>query len=474
MFEDAGDSSAGLSAAGDAERVAAFVRKHRISNVTHDSREATGGGVLFVCVPGSQTDGHDHAAAAVESGATALICERALPLDVPQLVVLNARASLADAAATVWGQPAKGLTMVGVTGTAGKTTVTHLIGEALEYNGVSATVIGTLSGARTTPESSELHRRLAWELDGGTESVVMEVSSHALDLERVRGVAFDVTAFTNLGHDHLDFHSTMEAYYGAKRRLFEPDHTRLAVVCVDDEWGRRLAAEIGHSVPLLTCETTDATAAALTAQGSSFVWGAERLRVSSPLIGRYNLTNMVIAATTLSALGLDDSSIVAGLSSASPVPGRLEVVPGGRSVVVDYAHKPEALVAALRSVRELTRGRLILVVGAGGDRDKSKRSLMGAAAAEYADVVYFTSDNPRTEDPEAIIADIIGGAGNGTAEISIESDRRQAIAQAIGAAGPDDLVLIAGKGHETTQTIGTERFEFDDRVVARQILEHTP
>lgn len=452
-----------------------FIADHDIRDVTHDSREVRPGS-LFVCIPGDSVDGHDFAADAVSAGAAALVCERSLGLEVPQCVVPDARAALADAAVAVWGDPSRSLVTVGVTGTAGKTTVTHLIGEALRHAGMSSVVFGTLSGERTTPEASDLQRRLATERDAGTESVVMEVSSHALDLHRVRGTSFDVAVFTNLGHDHLDFHHTMEDYFAAKSALFTTEFTNRAVVCVDDVWGQRLADDLSLG-PLAVdrCSTGDARDPQLSAATSSFAWRAATSRLETRLIGRYNLTNLIIAATTLSTLGLSDDQVVEGLSRTTPVPGRLEVVsfePGQPAVVVDYAHKPDALVAALTSVRELTKGSLIVVFGAGGDRDPSKRAPMGDAARAHADVTYATSDNPRTEDPLAIIADIVGPSADASANgWIVEPDRGTAIERAIAAAGPDDLVLIAGKGHETTQTIGTEQFEFDDRVVARQLLE---
>jgi UDP-N-acetylmuramoyl-L-alanyl-D-glutamate--2,6-diaminopimelate ligase len=447
-----------------------------LAAVVHDSR-AVADGALFCCVRGSKIDGHELAPAAVEAGAAALLVDHELPLDVPQLVVADVRAALGPVAAAFWDHPSRHLTVLGVTGTAGKTTLTHLLAAILAAAGRRCGVVGTLSGARTTPEAPELQALLADHRRRGDDAVAMEVSSHGLELHRVDATRFAVAVFTNLSQEHLDFHGTMDAYFAAKARLFTPAFTDRAVICVDDPWGRRLLADVEGrgDVAVHPYGIDDACDIRLTPAGASFRWRGHEVRL--PLAGRFNVANAVGAATSAAVLGLAPAVIARGLSSAAPVPGRFEVVDAGQpfTVVVDYSHKPDALEQALVAARELVTGdgELTVVFGAGGDRDSAKRPMMGEVAARLADLVVLTSDNPRSEDPAAILADIAAGMPAGAAPgVRTEPDRRRAIALAVGAVRPGGVVVIAGKGHETTQTVGDTILPFDDRVVAREALAH--
>jgi len=433
-----------------------------VHDVHHDSRQVVPGS-LFCCIPGQRTDGHDHAAAAVAAGAVALIGERPLGLGVPEIVVADARAAMAPAAAEVYHHPSRHLDVIGVTGTNGKTTVTHLVAAVLEAAGRPTAIIGTLSGTRTTPEAPELQRRLAGHVARGGRAAALEVSSHALVLHRVDAIRIAVAVFTNLGRDHLDFHQTMDAYFQAKAALFEPERSEHAVVSLDDPYGRLLrdAARIpteGYSLD----ELADLRVGA---DEVRFTWAGQDVRV--PLGGRFNAGNAIAAAHVARHLGVDPATIARGLAEVRPVPGRFEAVPTSRGVlaVVDYAHTPDALDAALSGAREIAGSdRVIVVFGCGGDRDRAKRPAMGEVAVRLADRVVLTSDNPRREDPMTIIDEIRTGMDDTTA-VDIEPDRRRAIALALGAARPGDVVLVAGKGHETTQTIGDDDLPFTDRDV---------
>jgi UDP-N-acetylmuramoyl-L-alanyl-D-glutamate--2,6-diaminopimelate ligase len=441
-----------------------------VGGVEFDSRRV-GPGTLFCCLPGAHVDGHRFAADAVARGAAALLVERALDLDVTQVVVApgSARSAMARLSAAFYGQPARDLTMVGITGTNGKTTVTHLVASILEASGCPTGVIGTLSGERTTPESPDLQRRLAEFRDTGRRAVAMEVSSHGLDQHRVDGIVFDVAAFTNLSRDHLDAHGTMEAYFAAKARLFERGRARTAVVDIDDPWGRRLARSASTD-RVVTVQRSEASDIHLSVGSSSFRWRGRLLTV--PLSGLFNVDNALVAATVAEALGIDPDQVAAGLAAAPPVPGRMEVVWAGPpfTVMVDYAHTPAGLEAALAAARDVSgTGRVLSVFGAGGDRDRGKRRAMGEAGARHSDLVVLTSDNPRSEDPATIIAEVRAGAGSG-AEVLVEPDRAGAIALALGRAEPGDVVVIAGKGHESGQHVGDRVLPFDDRAVARVAL----
>jgi UDP-N-acetylmuramoyl-L-alanyl-D-glutamate--2,6-diaminopimelate ligase len=441
-----------------------------VTSVDFDSRRVGEGG-LFCCVPGEHTDGHDHAVEAVSRGAASLLCEHVLDLDVTQVVVGSGsvRPAMASVAAAFWGHPARSLQTVGVTGTNGKTTVTQLIAAVLEAAGRPTEVIGTLGGTRTTPEAPDLQMYLAEAVGAGRRAVAMEVSSHALTQHRVDAIRFDVAAFTNLSRDHLDHHGTMEAYFEAKAALFAPDRCRHAVVLADDPWGARLLERLDPAATSAV-RRDEAARVELTVGASRFTWRGRT--VDLPLSGRFNVDNALVAAAVAVALGVDEESVVAGLGAVPVVPGRMEVVGAGGpvEVLVDYAHTPAGLDGALRAVRTLAGdGRVVCLFGCGGDRDTGKRPEMGSVATGLADVVVLTSDNPRSEDPAAIIDQVRSGM-DGPAEVVVEPDRATAVRVAVGLARPGDVVLLAGKGHETTQTSGGATVPFDDRVAAAEAL----
>ena len=446
------------------------VQNSNVVDLTHDSR-MVGPGWAFACVPGEYHDGHDFAPGAVAAGSTLLVVERRLPLDVAQLVVGDVRRTMGSLAAVVHGRPSDQLRIVGVTGTNGKTTVTHLLGAILEAAGSDHRELGTLSGTRTTPEAPDLQRQLREFVDEGVDTVVMEVSSHALALHRVRGVHFDVAVFTNLGHDHLDLHGSLEAYFRAKAQLFTTELTDVGVTNVDDPYGCLLLD--GAGIDMVGYRLADAADLAVGLGTHSFSWRGAEFRV--PLGGEFNASNVIGALTAAAQLGIAPDVAAMGLAGMSTVPGRYEVVtdPGASvSVVVDYAHTPDGLVELLGAVRTGTAGgRVICVFGCGGDRDREKRPLMGAAAAEHADLVVVTSDNPRNEDPMAIIEEAVAGIEERyRGRLTIDVDRRAGIRAALHMAQPGDVVVIAGKGHEATQTIGDTAHPFDDRAVARELL----
>ncbi len=438
-----------------------------LARAVHDSRQVAPGD-LFCCVPGATFDGHDLAADAVAAGAVALVTERRLDLGVPEVVVTSVRTAMGPIAAELLGRPSDHLDVVGITGTNGKTTTTHLLAAILRSAGRRCALIGTLSGTRTTPEAPELQTLLASYRDEGYDSVAMEVSSHALDQHRVDGTRFRVAAFTNLSRDHLDHHGDMVTYFQAKARLFEPDLCDRAVVDVDDPHGRLLRD--AASVPSTGYGLDDADDLVLGAEGSTFTWRGERLEVG--LAGRFNVSNALAAATIAAELGVSPAQVAVGLRAAAQVPGRFERIEQGQPflAVVDYAHTPDGLEQLLVTARELAHGHRVLVVfGAGGDRDHSKRPVMGELASQLADVVIVTTDNPRSESPAAIISDVLSGTEDPN-DLRVEPDRRAAIALAVGEARPGDVVLVAGKGHETHQLIGTESVPFDDRHELRAAL----
>jgi UDP-N-acetylmuramoyl-L-alanyl-D-glutamate--2,6-diaminopimelate ligase len=476
-----------------------------VTSLTHDSR-AVRPGALFAAVPGTRADGHDHAPAAVAAGAVALLVERPLPdLAVPQVVVPRVRAALGPVASRLWGDPSRAVPVLGITGTNGKTTTTHLLEAIGAAAGLRTGVLGTVGarlggapvpgGGFTTPEAPELQAVLAAMRDDGAALVAMEVSSHALAQGRVDGTWFAAVGFTNLTHDHLDFHETMDDYFAAKARLFEPERAAAAAIHVDDPWGARLAelaAERGLATT--TFGRGDGPGPAPSLAGVVVGLGAagtdlrlEGEAIGTPvlvrlrLLGRFNVENALAAAATARAAGLPLEAVVAGLQAELVVPGRFEAVDAGQAfaVVVDYAHTPDALARVLVTARELlatgrATGRVVVVFGCGGDRDRAKRPVMGRAAAELADLVVVTSDNPRSEDPATIIGEILGGietVTGATDRLLVEPDRRAAIGLAVRAAAPGDVVVIAGKGHEPGQTIGATTLPFDDRTVARQALE---
>jgi UDP-N-acetylmuramoyl-L-alanyl-D-glutamate--2,6-diaminopimelate ligase len=438
-----------------------------VSAVHHDSRRVVPGS-LFACLPGDTTDGPRSASDAVERGAVALLCERPLALDVAQLVVRDARAALGPVAARFHGDPSHHLAVVGVTGTNGKTTTTHLLKAICEAAGRSCGVIGTLTGSRTTPEATDLQALLSEMRARGAQVVAMEVSSHALTLHRVDGTHFRAVGFTNLSQDHLDFHGDLESYFAAKARLFTPELAERGVVDADDAWGARLAA--AAPIPIEVIHPARVHDLELTLDGARFQWRGRPVELRLP--GRFNVANALVAGHLALALGVDEDDVVRGLASAAPVPGRFEVVDRGQpfAVVVDYAHTPEGLERALGAAREVVAGRVIVVFGCGGDRDRAKRPLMGAAAQQGADVVFVTSDNPRTEAPGDIVRDILEGVDRSDPDLHVVEDRRAAIADALSTAREHDIVVIAGKGHESVQVVGTREHPFDDRQVAAELL----
>jgi UDP-N-acetylmuramoyl-L-alanyl-D-glutamate--2,6-diaminopimelate ligase len=448
-----------------------------VTDLTHDSRQVRPG-TMFACLVGADHDGHDFAPAAVATGAPALLVERILDVDAVQVVVDDTRATVGHVAAAVHGRPSTRVRMVGVTGTNGKTTTAHLIGAILDGAGMRTAVLGTLTGVRTTPEAADLQRDLAALADAGTTAVVMEVSSHALALHRVTGTRFDAAVFTNLGRDHLDLHGSMEGYFRAKAQLFTAAYTDIGIVNADDPYGRLLldsAAIDDAGVEMVPYGRSDATGVVATTTMHSFSWRGRRVEVG--IGGAFNVMNSIAALTATSVLGLDDATAVRALGAAPPVPGRFEVVaapPGAAlpTVVVDYAHTPDGLVELLTAARQAAgSGRVIVVFGCGGDRDRDKRPQMGAAAVAGADRVVVTSDNPRGEDPGAIIDAVLRGIPTADRDrVVVEADRREAISLALDAAGPRDLVVVAGKGHETTQDLGDRVVEFDDRVVAAGLM----
>ncbi len=440
-------------------------------------------GSAFFCVPGSRVDGHSFAEAVVAAGAAALVVEQPLEIEVPQLLVEDARASMAVAADLFFGEPTRTLEVAGVTGTNGKTTTTILLRSVLEAAGRSCGLVGTVEwvvgGARrpaphTTPEAIDLQRLFREMLDAGDESVALEASSHGSTLRRLDRVRFDVLVFTNLTQDHLDLHETMEEYFQAKRRLFVGAQPPPAAVNVGDEHGRRLAIELVETgrAPVVTfglTEAADVRAEELEMGPNGSRFRAAGIEIETPLRGRFNVENVlgVVAAGLL--LDLGDDALAEGIRAVTGVTGRFEAVDEGQpfALIVDYAHTADSLDIVLQAARELGDGRLICVFGAGGDRDRGKRPIMGAVAAQRADHVIVTSDNPRSEDPLAIIQDILQGAG---IDVEIDPDRRSAIRRAVGLAAEGDVVVIAGKGHEQGQETAGVIEPFDDRVVARDAL----
>ncbi|MDD2421639.1 MAG: UDP-N-acetylmuramoyl-L-alanyl-D-glutamate--2,6-diaminopimelate ligase [Heliobacteriaceae bacterium] len=463
-----------------------------VKGLAYDSRRVQPGFVFF-CIPGQQFDGHDFALEAVNQGAVALVVERFLPLAVPQILVESARESMALAAAAFYAHPARRLLMVGVTGTNGKTTTCHLIEAVLRAYGYSVGVIGTIGNrmekrswpaTRTTPESLDLQALLAGMTNAGADAVVMEVSSHALEQQRVQGVEFDLGVFTNLTQDHLDYHGTLTSYRAAKARLFmelgqgSKFSKKKAIINADDPQANFFAQK--SAVPVITygidaAATVRATDLVVQAQGTrcKVAYPGGTVSLSLQLTGRFNIANALAAFTVGLAAGVDPDVGVRALGAVPGVPGRFEVIKQGQpfSVIVDYAHTPDGLENVLTTARTVTSGRVITVFGCGGDRDRTKRPKMGSVVARLSDVTVVTSDNPRTEDPENIIGDIIPGIqGVKGASYQVEVNRAEAIRSALQQARPGDLVLIAGKGHETYQVVGKTVLPFNDRKVAGAVL----
>jgi len=453
-----------------------------IRDLVYDASRATEGS-LFFCVRGSHVDGHELALDAVTNGAVALVVERPLDIAVAQVVVADTRAAMATAADVFFGEPTRTLEVAGVTGTNGKTTTAFLLHAILAASGRQPGLVGTVewrvggelrAAPRTTPEAIDLQHLFREMLDAGDRSVALEASSHGSAYRRLDRVRFDVLVFTNLSQDHLDLHGSMEEYFQAKRRLFTGVEPPPAAVNVGDEWGRRLAAELeaAHRAPLVTFGLApDAEVRAdeleLGPAGSRFRAGG--IAIETPLVGRFNVENALGAVAAGVLLGLDDEEIVAGIAAVDGVPGRFERIDAGQpfTVLVDYAHTPDSLDTVLQAARELDDGRLIVVFGAGGDRDRGKRPLMGRVARDRADLAIVTSDNPRSEDPLSIIQDVLQGAGT---DVEIDPDRRSAIARALSLATARDIVVVAGKGHEQGQEIDGVVQPFDDRAVVRECL----
>ncbi|MFN8035899.1 MAG: UDP-N-acetylmuramoyl-L-alanyl-D-glutamate--2,6-diaminopimelate ligase [Acidimicrobiia bacterium] len=462
-----------------------------VQGLTHDSRRVVPG-MLFCCVPGATTDGHEHAAAAVAAGAVALLVERFVAPDVPQARVADVRAALGPVAARGYGEPSRALRCLGVTGTNGKTTTTYLLEHVVQAAGERAGVIGTIGarvdgtrvpGVHTTPEAPELQLLLARMRDAGVGTVAMEVSSHALAQRRVDGTFFAATCFTNLTHEHLDYHRDLATYFEAKAHLFTPELTAAAVVNVDDPFGPELLERARSSgLPATAYGLSDrarftAVSVEHEADRTRFVLvdrgSGERAPVTTTLVGGFNVVNALAAAATATAAGIGFEHVVAGLCRPLVVPGRLERIDAGQQflVFVDYAHTPDALTRVLDVARSLTSaGRVLVVFGCGGDRDAEKRPMMGAAAAAGADLAFVTSDNPRSEEPQAIADEIVDGWRGGTPFI-VDLDRRAAIGRAVREARRGDVLVIAGKGHEAGQTTAGRTVPFDDRVVVREELE---
>lgn len=449
-------------------------------------------GDLYAALPGARAHGADFAAAALVAGAVGVLTDPAgaalLPPDTAAIVVDEPRRVLGQVAAHIYGEPATAMKMIGVTGTQGKTTTTRLLEDGLEAVGITGAVIGTvgtrvagtdIKTALTTPEAPDLHGLFALMRERDVEVCAMEVSSHALVLGRVDGVVFDVATFLNLGRDHLDFHTDVDDYFAAKASLFTPERARQGLTNIDDEFGRRLLAEA--TIPMQTFSTQgpadwQATDIELSGDGTSFTVVApdgQQYAARVPVPGAFNVSNALAAIASAALAGLDVSRVADGIGRGAGVPGRLERVDAGQDfvLVVDYAHKPDAVEAVIATLRPLTDGRVIVVLGAGGDRDPGKRPIMGEIAARLADLLIVTDDNPRTEDPAAIRAAVLAGTVAGPAEVLEVGDRRTAIVEAVRRAAPGDVVLIAGKGHETGQEIHGEVHPFDDRIVAREAVQ---
>jgi UDP-N-acetylmuramoyl-L-alanyl-D-glutamate--2,6-diaminopimelate ligase len=462
----------------------------RVRSLAYDSGSVAEGS-LFFCVPGTRRDGHDFAAEAVRAGAVGLVVERRLGLDASQVIVSDARRAMGRMAAAFFGRPSDDLLVIGVTGTNGKTTTSYLMDSILRASGRRTGLIGTIEsrvagevrpGVRTTPESIDLQSLFARMRAADVAAVAMEVTSHALAMHRVEGVCFEAAVFTNLSQDHLDFHSDMEHYFSAKRLLFAEDRAHCAVLNLDDPYGRRISE--ASSIPVLTFGFADdaqvrARTATVHGVGTSLSVTTPQgdVELFTPLVGSFNVSNCLAACAATLQVGIALPDIARGIASVHSVPGRFERVDRGQPfiVVVDYAHTPDSLENALGEARRLARssgGRAICVFGCGGDRDRGKRPLMGEVAARLADVVVVTSDNPRSEEPEAIIEAILHGVRTvrpaGADEVLV--DRREAIAAALGGARAGDVVVIAGKGHETGQEFDGCKIPFDDRSVAGESL----
>lgn len=457
-----------------------------ITGVAYDSRNVLPGNI-FVCIKGFETDGHKFAGMAAENGAAIIVAQDKIDVDVPVWYVENSRVEIAEIARKYYGNPSERFKLIGVTGTNGKTTVTYLIKSIIETAGMCIGVIGTnqniigdkvlvtQSTTPTTPNALELQQLFAEMSESDAQCVVMEVSSHALELDRVHGCHFDVGVFTNLTRDHLDFHKTMENYLAAKAKLFNISDK--GVVNFDDEGGRKIAAAADGEI-LKTGLSEDCDLRAenieITAKGTDFdaVYKGEKHHIHISIPGRFSVYNAISAMGAALLLGIDMDTVIKGLENASGVLGRVEVVPTDTdyTVIIDYAHTPDGLENIINTVKDFAVGRVITLFGCGGDRDNTKRPIMGEISGKLSDYTIITSDNPRTEDPEAIIADIVEGIKKTDGEYTVITDRREAIAYALDNAKKDDVIILAGKGQETYQIIGKEKYDFDERVVVYKHL----
>jgi len=444
-----------------------------VSGITQDSRHVQKGD-LYCCVRGQSFDGHLYVAEAIESGAVAILADCAIeniPENVPVVVVNDVRAVLGEVSSCGFGFPSRSLTMVGITGTNGKTSTAAMLASILSANSHKVRVFGTLTGERTTPEAIELQSKLRDAVDSGITHVVMEVSSHALHQGRVNGITFDVGIFTNIARDHLDYHGTEENYFAAKALLFAAGRSKIGVINIDDPRGQ-LLVDVG-STHTRAFSKNDIFDIEMSVGRVAYSWKGSRIEI--PMGGAFTVMNSLAALTAADALGVPFEAIVRGFATLQQVPGRFESVKNGHGigVVVDYAHTPDGLTQVLTSARELTDGRVLMVFGCGGDRDKGKRPLMGKIASELSDVVFVTSDNPRTEDPAAIIQEVVAGMSEQAQNAAhIDVDRANAIASAISSARHGDIVVIAGKGHEATQEINGVFLPFHDGEIAALALQN--
>ena len=462
-----------------------------VTGITHNSRSVRPGD-LFVALPGSNVHGIEYVDQALSNGAIAVATDSTgyKSLDskkVPCLELTDARKDMAKLAAQIYGHPENSLKIVGVTGTNGKTTTTHMLRSIFLDSGSHVGVIGTLGtfldletipSARTTPESTDLFALLAVMVEQGITHVFMEVSSHALELDRVLGLQFDVAIFTNLTQDHLDFHGSMERYFAAKAKLFTPSYAKAAVICIDDDWGKKLFAQV--TIPAISIGSQGDWQTQLATSNSTGFTTQELQRADGTnfsievnMLGAYNAVNASCALAASEILGLPLQQGIKSIRNIRAIPGRLEevIVSGLARVIVDYAHTPDAVATALNAIRESGVGKLITVIGCGGDRDSSKRPIMGRVASQLSDVVIITDDNPRSEEPAEIRRQILAGIASDATQVFEVANRREAIARALNIAQRDDVVAILGKGHETGQEINGEIFPFDDRLVAVQESE---
>lgn len=463
------------------------IKNIEITGIAYDSRKVSEGN-LFVCIKGYETDGHKYAASAAANGAAVIVAEDKIDVDVPVVYVESSRKAIAELAAEFYGHPAEKLSLIGITGTNGKTTITYLVKSILEAAGKSVGVIGTnqniigdkllltKSTTPTTPNALELQQLFCEMVLHGAEYVVMEVSSHALDLDRVYGCRFSVGVFTNLTQDHLDFHKTMENYFRAKAKLF--GISERGVVNYDDEYGKRIAD--GNDKILKAGMGGDCDLRAenirISSRGAQFdmIYNGERYPASIRIPGRFSVYNALCSAGAALELGIDIKDVLKGLADAPGVVGRVEVVPTDTdyTVIIDYAHTPDGLENVINCVKGFAEGRTITLFGCGGDRDATKRPIMGEIAGRLSDLSIITSDNPRTEDPEKIVREVEAGMKKTDGEYVLITDRREAIGYALGIAKKGDVIILAGKGQETYQIIGKEKFDFDERIEVYKHLKN--